>query len=74
MIVEGSLYWKDPIGILLLCSTEEEFTGKIKDYHEGLCGGHYSWKMTAHKILQERFYWPTLFCDTYKFVRICYKC
>lgn len=34
-----------------------------------LCGRHYSWKATAHKILQAGFYWPTLFGDTYKFVR-----
>lgn len=74
MIVEGRLYWKDPVGILLLCLTEDEFTEAIKDYHEGLCGGHYSWKVIAHKILQARFYWPTLFGDTYKFVISCQKC
>ena len=56
MIVEGSLYWKDPVGILLLCLIEDEFIGTIKDYHVGLCGGHYSWKVTTHKIQKERFY------------------
>ena len=74
VIVEGRLYWKDPAGILLLCLTEEKFTETIKDYHEGLCGGHYSWKVTAPNILQAGFNWPTLFGDTYKFVRSCQKC
>eukprot|EP00253_Pinus_taeda_P004647 PITA_04647 len=46
----------------------------IKDHHERLCVGHYSWKVTTHKILQTGFYWPTLFSDTYKFVRSCQKC
>eukprot|EP00253_Pinus_taeda_P029143 PITA_29143 len=46
----------------------------IKDYHEKLCGGHYSWKDTTHKILQEGFYWPILFGDTYKFVKSYQKC
>lgn len=74
VIVEVRLYWKDLAIILLLCLTKDEFIETIKDYHEGLCGGHYSWKVTAHKILQARFYWPTLFGDTYKFVRSCQKC
>ena len=42
VIVEGRLYWKDPMGILLLCLTEDGFIETIKDYHEKLCGGHYS--------------------------------
>ena len=74
MIVEGRLYWKDPVGILLLCLTEDEFIEIIKDYHEKLCGGHYIWKATTHKILQVGFYLPNLFGDTYNFVRSCYKC
>lgn len=74
MIVEGRLYWKDPVGILLLCLTEDEFAETIKYYHEKLCGGHYSWKATANKILQAGFYWPTLFGDTYKFVKRFQKC
>jgi len=74
VIVEGRLYWKDPAGILLLCLTEDESTKITKNYHERLFGGHYSWKVTIHKILQAGFYWPTLFSDIYKFVRGCQKC
>lgn len=74
VIVEGRLYWKYPVGILLLCLIEDEYIETIKDYHETLCGGHYSWKVTTHKILQACFYWPNLFVDIYKFVRSYYKC
>lgn len=51
VIVEGRLYSKDHVGILLLFLTEDESIKTIKDYHEKSCGGHYSWKATAHKIL-----------------------
>ena len=33
----------------------------IKEYHENLCGGHYSWKVTAHKILNQVFTGPPYF-------------
>eukprot|EP00253_Pinus_taeda_P016141 PITA_16141 len=54
--------------------SKDEFTETIKDYHEKLCGGQYSWKATAHKNLWAGFYWPTLFGDTYKFVKSYQKC
>ena len=46
----------------------------IKEYHECLCGGHYSWKVTAHKILKSGFYQPFLFADVYRVVRSFQKC
>ena len=73
-IIEAKIYWKDPAGILLLCLTEGESIEVTKQYHESLCGGHYSWKVTAHKILKSGFYWPTLFADVYRLVRSCQKC
>ena len=74
VIIEAKLYWKDPAGVLLLCLTEEETMEVIKEYHECLCGGHYSWKVTAHKIFKLGFYWPSLFADIYRTVRSCQKC
>jgi hypothetical protein len=44
------------------------------DFHGGLCGGHYFWKTTAHKILRAGYYWPTLFPDVCREVRACIKC
>ncbi|GKV33273.1 hypothetical protein SLEP1_g41801 [Rubroshorea leprosula] len=38
------------------------------------CGGHFSMKKTAAKILQCGFYWPTLFKDTNSFCRSCDRC
>ena len=56
VIIEANLYWKDPVGVLLLCLTEEETIEVIKEYHECLCRGHSNWKVTAHKILKLGFY------------------
>ncbi|XP_073038065.1 uncharacterized protein [Primulina eburnea] len=38
------------------------------------CGGHFSSKKTAAKILQCGFYWPTLFKDTHEICKICENC
>ena len=34
-------------------------------------GGHHAGDGTSHKVLQSRFYWPTLFKDARKFVLSC---
>jgi hypothetical protein len=46
-ILDHSLYWKDPGGILLNCLLEEEVKKYIKEFHKGDCGGHHYWKTTA---------------------------
>ncbi|XP_073019335.1 uncharacterized protein [Primulina eburnea] len=38
------------------------------------CGGNFSSKKTAAKILQCGFYWPTLFKDTHEICKICENC
>ena len=57
-----------------MCLTEDEVENIMVEFHEGICGGHYSWKATAHKILRAGFYWPKLFGDVFNWVRACYKC
>ena len=73
-VANGRLYWKDPAGILLLCLTEQEVDEVMTEFHEGICGGHYSWRSTAHKILRAGFFWPKLFGDVHVHVRACEKC
>ena len=46
----------------------------MTEFHEGICGGNYSWRATAHKILKAGFYWPKLFGDVFTWVRACDKC
>ena len=35
---------------------------------------HFGRETTAHKILRAGYYWPTLFRDSYAFVRKCQEC
>jgi hypothetical protein len=55
-IVNESLYWKDPRGILLRCLLEEEEENTIREFHKGDCGGHHYWKTNVHKIMRVGFY------------------
>jgi hypothetical protein len=73
-ILDNSLSWKDPGGILLRCLLEDDVKRAIKEFHKGDCGGHHYWKTTAHKILRAGYYWLTIFVDVYKEVSSCHEC
>jgi hypothetical protein len=73
-LIDQVLYWRDPLGVLLRCLNPQESQKVIFEFHSGLCGGHYFWKTTAHKILRVGYYWPTLFTDVCREVRACIKC
>jgi hypothetical protein len=73
-ILDNSLYWKDPGGILLSCLLEDDAKRAIQEFHKGDCGGHHYWKTTMHKILRAGYYWPTIFADVYKEVSSCHEC
>jgi hypothetical protein len=73
-ISDHQLYWKDPLGFLLVFLVELETPRVIEDFHEGFCGGHHAWRATAYKILRAGYYWPKLFSDASVKVRACYSC
>ena len=39
--------------------------------HDGPCGGHFSDKRTAYKVLHSSYYWPSIFKDAAKYVKGC---
>ena len=74
-------YWDDPYlfkccpdQIFRRCIPDSEISGVIQFCHSEACGGHFSSKKTAAKILQCGFYWPTIFKDTYTFCKTCENC
>jgi hypothetical protein len=73
-ILDNSLYWKDLGGILLNCLLEEDTQRDIKEFHKGDCRGNHYWNTTAHKILREGIYWPSIFVYVYKEVSSCHEC
>ena len=51
-ILNQYIYWKDPGGMILNYLLENEDQQITKDFHEGDCGGHHSWKVTTNTILR----------------------
>jgi hypothetical protein len=41
-LIDQTLYWKDPLGVLLRCLNPQEAQKIIFDFHDGLCGEHHS--------------------------------
>jgi len=73
-ISESQLYWKDPLGFLLVCLIESETKKVINKFHEGVCGGHHTWRETTYKILRAGYYWPKLFSDVNAKFGACNPC
>jgi hypothetical protein len=73
-ILDKSLYWKDPGGILLSFLLEDDMERTIKEFHKGDYRGHQYWKTIVHKILRVGYYWPNIFIDVYKEVSSFHKC
>jgi hypothetical protein len=65
-LIDNVLYWRDPLGVFLRCLNPQETQKVMFDFHSGLCGGNHFWKTTAHKILRDGYYWPTLFTNVYR--------
>ncbi|XP_063941295.1 uncharacterized protein LOC135149498 [Daucus carota subsp. sativus] len=74
-------FWDDPYlfkhcpdQIIRRCVPNSEFHSILSFCHDQACGGHFSAKKTAAKILQCGFYWPTLFKDAAEYCSACSRC
>ena len=73
--------WEDPElfkycpdQVIRKCVPENETNSILTFCHSLACGGHFSGKKTAAKVLQSGFYWPTLFKDAHAFCHACERC
>nr|KYP58899.1 Transposon Ty3-I Gag-Pol polyprotein [Cajanus cajan] len=73
--------WDDPYlfkigvdGLLRRCVSGAEIRDILRHCHNSPYGGHYNGERTAAKVLQSKFYWPTLFKDAYEHCKSCDKC
>jgi hypothetical protein len=73
-LIDQDLYWKDLLGVFLRCLDPQEAQKVTFDFHSSLCEGHHFWKTTAHKILQDGYYWPNLFPNVCREIKACIKC
>jgi hypothetical protein len=46
----------------------------INEFHEGVCGGHHTWRETTYKILRAGYYWLKLFTNVNTKVRAWNSC
>ncbi|KAD3639953.1 hypothetical protein E3N88_29176 [Mikania micrantha] len=73
--------WEDPylfrIGadqIVSRCVYGGEAHKILRHCHEGPIGGHHGATLTAKKVFDAGFYWPTIFRDAHDMVRACDAC
>ncbi|KAK1439692.1 hypothetical protein QVD17_05512 [Tagetes erecta] len=73
--------WEDPylfrVGadqIVRRCVYGEEASKILHHCHEGPTGGHHGATLTAKKVFDAGFFWPTIFRDAHDMIRACDAC
>ncbi|GKD96008.1 putative nucleotidyltransferase, ribonuclease H [Tanacetum coccineum] len=74
-------FWEEPYAfklcadnIIRRCVAGSEILEILGHCHSGPTGGHHSAKVTARKVYQSGFYWPSVFKDANEYVRRCDVC
>ncbi|GKB22719.1 reverse transcriptase domain-containing protein [Tanacetum coccineum] len=69
-------FWDDPYlfrtcadQIIRRCVHGQEAIDILKACHEGPTGGHHSANLTARKVFDTGFYWPTIYKDAHELVK-----
>ncbi|GJR76444.1 reverse transcriptase domain-containing protein [Tanacetum coccineum] len=70
-------FWDDPYlfrtcadQIIRRCVFGQEALEILKACHEGPTGGHHSANITARKVFDAGFYWPTIYKDAYELINL----
>ncbi|GJU39418.1 reverse transcriptase domain-containing protein [Tanacetum coccineum] len=61
-------------GMIRRCISGPETQTILDQCHHGPIGGHYGPKVTAKKVLDSGFYWPTIIKESHTLVRLCEAC
>ncbi|GJU11416.1 reverse transcriptase domain-containing protein [Tanacetum coccineum] len=74
-------FWDDPYlfrtcadQIIRRCVFGQEALEILKACHEGPTGGHHSANITAQKVFDAGFFWPTIYKDAYELIKSCDAC
>ena len=73
-MIDGVLFWKNYDKVLLICLEKGDAKHIFIELHDGLASVHFSGETTAHKVLREGYYWPTLFKYAHAHARKCQIC
>jgi hypothetical protein len=75
-LIARNLYKMGTENILRICVLEHERPEILVEAHEGIVGGHYAGKATAHKILDVGLWWSTIHIyakDYFQKCDVCYR-
>ncbi|GKD30053.1 reverse transcriptase domain-containing protein [Tanacetum coccineum] len=74
-------FWDDPYlfricadQIIRRCVHGQEAIDILKACHEGPTGGHHSANLTAQKVFDAGFFWPTIYRDAHTMIKSCDTC
>nr|GFB89158.1 reverse transcriptase domain-containing protein [Tanacetum cinerariifolium] len=74
-------FWDDPFlfkiymdQVIWRCVHGKEALDILESFHSGPTGGHHGANLTAKKIFDAGFFWPTIYKDAYEFVKNCNSC
>ncbi|GJR80574.1 reverse transcriptase domain-containing protein [Tanacetum coccineum] len=74
-------FWDDPYlfcicadQIIRRCVFGQEALEILKACHEGPTRGHHSANITARKVFDAGFFWPTIYKDAYELIKSCDAC
>ena len=74
-------FWEEPYlfrvcsdGIIRRCVSRPETRIILDQCHHGPTGGHYGPNITAKKVFDSGFYWPTIIKEAHTLVRLCEAC
>ncbi|GKB40882.1 reverse transcriptase domain-containing protein, partial [Tanacetum coccineum] len=74
-------FWDDPYlfricadQIIRRCVHGQEANDILKACHEGPTGGHHSANLTAQKVFDAGFFWPTIYQDAHTMIKSCNTC
>ena len=70
-LIDGVLFQQNYDQVLLRCLEKDNAEHILTELHDGSACGHFSRETTAHKVLREGYYWPTLFKDSHAHARKC---
>jgi hypothetical protein len=73
-LVNGILFHQNFDSVLMRCLEKDEAERVLLELHAGEVDGHFSGDTTAHKVLRDGYYWPTLFRYAHALCRKCIIC
>nr|GFA10794.1 reverse transcriptase domain-containing protein [Tanacetum cinerariifolium] len=74
-------FWDDPFlfkicadQVIRRCVHGKKALDILEACHNGRTGGHHGTNLTAKKVFDAGFFWPTIYKDTHEFVKNCDSC